>query len=278
MQKKKKYSKQILLIKNNNLEEIKNKIQNIVQLANTTPYLIYTDYILDNRTLTITTDFMSSCEDLKAPISTEQIKSVIKDVVIGLEVLEKANYYHGSIKLSNILYDKNNFVLCHYYLREITDSNIPNIETLEFQSPEALKSDELSIKSDMWSLGCVIYYLYYNVYAFKYTGSLKELTNKIINNERNIYSKNKEKDRIINDLIDNLITTDVNKRYNLKTVNNKLRITNNTEIYEKKNIVYLKCNKYVTDFKYMQNGVFYHIRCINFINAVLLLNIYNLSV
>lgn len=271
MQKKKKYAKQILLIKNDNLEEIMNKIQKIVQLANTTQYLIYTDYILENRTLTIATDFMSSCEDLKAPISTEQIKSVIKDVVIGLEVLNKAKYYHGSLKLSNILCDKNNFVICHYYLREITDSNFPNIQTLEFQSPEALKSDELSIESDMWSLGCVIYYLYYSVYPFKYTGSLKDLANKIINNERNIYSKDKRKDKMIDDLIDNLIATDVNKRYNIKTVNDKLRITNNTEIDEKKDIVYLKCNKYVTDYKYKQNGVFYHIRIINFISNVFFL-------
>lgn len=268
---KKKYIKEIVLINNDNEEDIKNKIKMVEDLAKISSYLILTEYRLESNTLTVTTDFMSSCKDLELPVSPKQIKSLIEDVIKGLKELEGENLYHGSIKPSNILCGNEKFILCHYYLKGITDSYFANIETIKFQSPEALKDDGLSIESDMWSLGCVLFYLYCGTYPFEYNGSLEDLTDKIINNKRNKLPLNIEKDTILI-LIDNLIEPDKNKRYSLATVSEALESTK-TEINEKKDMVYLKCNKYVTDYKYKQNGVFYHVRNINYISRVLIIYI-----
>lgn len=97
------------------------------------------------------------------------------------------HHYHGlvngNLKPSNILISKDG----HYYVSDLssyilhsdTSSGYPiNINSIDYMSPEMLYNKEITTKSDMWSIGVIMYYIFfwnnsipwqkYNRYYIKY--------------------------------------------------------------------------------------------------------------
>ena len=169
---------------------------------------------------------------------------------------------HGDIKPSNILlsFNKNNvnkvcfkisdFGLSKLYKENIISKSIKG--TSQFISPECLKGEKINDKSDIWSLGILIYYLLFQNYP--YNGTEYQIIKQIESNKQlNIIN-----DKLLDDLLKKMLNPNVNKRINWEDYFNHPffnNITNNlpsfTMICGKHSNNYYdycsdcKCNKYL---------------------------------
>ena len=113
---------------------------------------------------------------------------------------------HGDIKPSNILLSLNqnnvnkvclklsDFGLSKLYEENIIDkSRIRNAS--QFKSPEYLKGEKINDKSDIWSLGILIYYLLFQNYPYK--GTEYEIVEQIESNKQ----LNTINDKLLDDLL-----------------------------------------------------------------------------
>ncbi len=126
---------------------------------------------------------------------------------------------HGNIKPSNILltFDKNNvnkvcFKISDYGLSKLYEENNIDksriIDSSQLISPECLKGEKIDDKSDIWSLGILIYYLLFQKYP--YNGTEYEIMKQIESNKQlNIIN-----DELLDDLLKKMLEPNVNKRIN----------------------------------------------------------------
>jgi len=107
-----------------------------------------------------------------------------RKIVKGVGYLHSKNILHRDIKLDNILLDKNlnpkiiDFGISSIYskYKKIYDT----AGTPVYLAPEVITAKgEISMKSDVWSLGVLLYLLTYGVVPFK-APDMQSLYNKII--------------------------------------------------------------------------------------------------
>ena len=138
-------------------------------------------------------------------LSIEEIKEILFQINLILKKMIEKEIYHENIKLSNILISLKNInhisiKLSDFGLNKIEENNLAN-------APEIIEKGNISIKSDIWSLGIIIYYLLFNEYP--YNGKTKFELNK------DIYSNKKLKkigNNELDDLINKMLCIDYNKR------------------------------------------------------------------
>lgn len=187
-------------------------------------------------------------------LTDSTLNTAINNICEGINRIHSQNYIHGSIKPSNIFQNSDNIWLlsdyCEYYVTDITSHQ--NIKDYQYLSPEVLKSLNYDKSSDIWSLGCVIYYILTGNEAFR-SGSIPEITQFItygkypsVNNPKNnshiSFYENlisqliivDEKQRLkINDIIKTINSTNLiymSYEYVIKQLDNNKRITNLKEI------------------------------------------------
>ena len=111
---------------------------------------------------------------------------------------------HGDIKPSNILLSFNNnnvnkicFKISDFGFSTLYEENNLGVVrgTSQFISPECLRGQNISDKSDIWSLGILIYYLLLQNYPYK--GTEYEIVEQI--------EFNKQLNTINDKLLDNLL-------------------------------------------------------------------------
>jgi serine/threonine protein kinase len=83
-------------------------------------------------------------------------------VMLGLEYLHSKNVIHRDLKPSNLLYfEKEKLMkICDFGLAKFNTSqgvNTPRTVTAWYRAPEILCDNDYSFKSDIWSLGCVLF-------------------------------------------------------------------------------------------------------------------------
>ena len=138
-------------------------------------------------------------------LSIEEIKEILFQINLILKKMIEKEIFHGNIKLSNILISlkKINHItikLSDFGLNKIEENYLTN-------APEIIEKGNISMKSDIWSLGIIIYYLLFNEYP--YNGKTKiELNKDIYSNKKLKKSGNNELD----DLINKMLYVDCNKR------------------------------------------------------------------
>lgn len=102
---------------------------------------------------------------------TTGIYPATKDLCGSISVLHTNNITHGNIKPNNVLLSEDG----HYYLTDYcknmlyqtsNDHVAVNMINASYCCPELLKNIECDISGDIWSLGCVIYYLLTGEHAF----------------------------------------------------------------------------------------------------------------
>ena len=151
------------------------------------------------------------------PLSIEEIKELLLDLNKGLKEINNNNIIHRDLKPSNILLslnksriDKTCFKISDYGLSKLLDDNdsISANGTPVTMSPEVLKREInlISSKSDIWSLGIIIYYLYFKEYP--YNGGEYNIIKQINENKKLKSTNNKELD----DLIQQMLNPNINKR------------------------------------------------------------------
>ena len=157
-------------------------------------------------------------EKRKVPLSIKEIKKILLDLNKGFKNLYNNGIIHSAIKPSNILLsvnqkkiDKTCFKISNTLLSKVFEEsklhtkksyNISSVTS----SPESLKGETINSKSDIWSLGIVIYYMLYKKYP--YNGTEYEIVKQIELNKKLPIVQ----DKYLNDLLNKMLNPNVDKR------------------------------------------------------------------
>ena len=131
---------------------------------------------------------------------------ITHQLVLGLKELHNYGIIHRDMKLDNVLInyeDEDNFTakIIDFGLSKVITPLSRTNETfgsLLFCSPEILLSIPYNVKTDIWSLGVIAFFLEYTVFPFDIRGNEAEIetSNKIIINDlkipKNIIDVNKK--------------------------------------------------------------------------------------
>lgn len=98
--------------------------------------------------------------------SEVEAAAVVRQIACGLAALHRANIIHRDLKPENCLFlnDTNNSPLKIMdfglsSVEEFTDPVVGLFGSIDYVSPEALSQGRISSKTDMWSLGVILYIL-----------------------------------------------------------------------------------------------------------------------
>lgn len=159
--------------------------------------------------------------DLSEFINSNRLKKKTKlDICLSLAkavaFLHSYCIIHGDIKPSNVLVYKekeneytiklNDFGLSQFSSGE--KKNVKMLYTYRYKPPEVLKNEYVSLKSDIWALGCTFYEIYYGTPYFELNGKRRY---HIPSNQE----KKSDKDFLM--LIDNMICEEI-KRFDINDV------------------------------------------------------------
>lgn len=159
------------------------------------------------------------------------ITLIIKQITNGLKYLHDNNLIHCDLKLDNIMIlDNLNLKIIDYDLVKYCpnkDGVIMNqiIGTVKYLAPESIDLKLYSKKTDIWSLGIIIYYLIFNKYPINsqeilyedsYTFSKRNKYKHIDFNNENIYIDYYL--NIIIELLKNMLKFNERKRYNIDKI------------------------------------------------------------
>lgn len=158
----------------------KEKIQLVTEISlqkcSTSPYIIrYYDSFIENDYLYILSEF-ASFGDLKrymnmtSQLTDEFIARALIHTSIGLAYLHKHNIVHRDIKMNNILVteDESIRIADLGVSRFFPETNLLNSLSGSpmCMSPEMCMGTGYNEKTDMWSLGCVVYHLLTGRYPY----------------------------------------------------------------------------------------------------------------
>lgn len=159
----------------------------------------------------------------KYPMSENKIQSFFKQIVRGLRELNKNDLAHMRLKPSNVLIKENTLKLVDFGLKCIES---PYYEISGFMAPELVETPKAEVnlsKSDVFSLGVLLYYFYYK----KTPWTIGEQWNKthLLNHYR---ERMRMRDQIFDDgvnvsaeakdLIQKMLCLDPEKRINLSQI------------------------------------------------------------
>ena len=135
----------------------------------------------------------------------DEIYEIMTQLNNALKIMKNNNIIHRDLKLENIL------VKFIDELNSLSSINILHsfVGTIIYMAPELLKKEEYNYKCDLWSLGIIIYKLYFGKSPF--SGITEEaLTRNIVNFRSNNFKKIGNKD--LDDLLKNLLEKEKEKR------------------------------------------------------------------
>ena len=206
------------------LDEI--KIMKICSNNNTNKNSIkYYDYYNFDENLIIVmelcdTNLQLLLNERKEGFNSEEIHDILNQLNNTFKIMKDNKIIHRDLKLANILVkyednDKKKFIV------KLTDYGISkqlsslskcftHVGTLFTMAPEILNGEKYNSKCDIWSLGIIIYQLYFKEYPFKGDNEIALLRN--INNNGQKYLKNTNNPNL-DDLIRKMLIKDPNKRY-----------------------------------------------------------------
>ena len=109
----------------------------------------------------------------------------IKQILCGLNYLYKNNILHRDIKPQNILINNNIIKICDFgFAKNIKDYDLLNTfcGSPLYMAPEILKYREYTDKSDIWSLGVIMYEIIFKRHPYMSSNHI-DLINKIKKND-----------------------------------------------------------------------------------------------
>ena len=137
--------------------------------------------------------------------------------LIMLETLKNLGFIHRDIRQENIIIEKNgyprliDFSCCK---RIIDDKTKTMIGTPYFMAPEILKGKEYSYSCDYWSIGILIYYLYYGEYPFGNNTNQPDTIYKEIINKNLEFLQQKDYNEVsLQEIIKNLLNKNEEERF-----------------------------------------------------------------
>ena len=182
--------------------------------------------------------------DKDEPFNADEIYEILKQLNKSFDIMLSKRILHNSNKLENILLkylngEKTKFIVklkitddsCSYDdATNLLSSAIEN-NNLRITSPEILKGEKYIEKCDLWSIGILIYSLYFKELPF--TGNDEK---ELIKNIKSIIEEGKLKrinDEHLNDLLKKLLTIDPKNRITWKDYfNHKFFVDNPKNNYK----------------------------------------------
>lgn len=146
---------------------------------------------------------------------TEKIaQEYMKQLASALSLLKSKNIVHRDLKPSNIILtgDQKTIKLIDFnFARELRDHELTNTlcGTPMYMSPEMIEKKDYSIKSDLWSVGVILYEMVYGQTPYHSAQNIIDLIDKIKNTPIK-YTTRVSKD--INMLIQRLLVVNVKNR------------------------------------------------------------------
>ena len=122
---------------------------------------------------------MDRCIKCKKCFDSEEILEIMNQLNNTFKIMKENKIIHRDLKLENILIkyddiDKKLFTIkltdfgCSKRLLSLSKNygNTPNVGTFVYMAPEILKGEVYNYKVDLWSLGIIIYRLYFGKSPF----------------------------------------------------------------------------------------------------------------
>ena len=158
----------------------------------------------------------------KEPYKSEEIFDILNQLNYSFKIMNENKFVHRDLNLKNIFIKYENEEKKKYILKLKLNHHgcfVNNLYSnykytkkhgnLSFIAPEILKGEELNERVDLWSLGVIIYVLYFKKYPYE-SNNKNELLNDIKNNGQNLLEKTNDSE--LNDLMSKLLIEDPSKR------------------------------------------------------------------
>lgn len=120
-------------------------------------------------------------ENLSKPLTISQIKSLVKQLLEGLNFLHSRFIIHRDLKTSNLLYGNDGYLrICDFGLaRPFASRGRPytqEVVTLWYRAPELILGQEKYTEAiDIWSVGCIFAEIILGEALFKGKSELEQL-------------------------------------------------------------------------------------------------------
>ncbi len=209
---KNKYKSEINIILNES--EIMKKMENknsvhLKEIFDTNQYF----YIIMDLCIINLDEYLKMREN---KLSIEEIKDILIQLNNTFKLLSNENIIHRDLKPSNILLsldqiNKTTFKLSDYGISKILNKNNNITKTINgtplTMAPEVLKGEFTTIKSDIWSLGIIIYFMYFGEYPYNGINEYQIIQN--IESNKKLKEIN---DKELNDLVNKMLIKNEKER------------------------------------------------------------------
>ena len=157
--------------------------------------------------------------DNKSHYYQDTIVRYIHQIILGVDYLHNNNIIHRDLKPSNILItDRYNLKICDFNTSKIIEAPKfkdtrmhTQIGTPFYMSPECVDNRKYNFKTDIWSIGCILYELMELQIAFN-CSHIGRLLIKIHGGKFNKFKKSSFYARELTDIVKSCINVDENKR------------------------------------------------------------------
>lgn len=109
-------------------------------------------------------------------LTETNIMYLIYNISLLLNFIHGKGVIHGDIKLENVLISNNKLKLCDFGFSVFESRNRVKryAYTLPYTAPEHLNEMRYSFKSDVWSLGIIAFYFFFNKFPFGYIDGMSK--------------------------------------------------------------------------------------------------------
>ena len=193
------------------------EIMNIIKSENSVNFKDKIDtkdyfYIIMDLCINNLEDYIKSREN---EITINEIKEVLIQLNNVFKIMNNKKIIHRDLKPSNILISLDRLDKCLIKLSDYGSSKFINLSNTNTNikgtpltmAPEILNGDNYNFKSDIWSLGIIIYFMLNKEYP--YNGKTEVLLLKEINSNKKLKLSNNDK---LNDLLKKMLKININER------------------------------------------------------------------